>query len=91
MRLSLIGLDGEPSYENIEICNSRTHLSAESFTVRETEVLRLLAKSHTTPEIADKLHICPETVKSHRKNLLMKTQSKSTVALLMRAVREGWV
>jgi len=48
---------------------------------REKEVLRLMFDGLTNKEIADKLFISFETVKSHRKNILQKTGSKNTAAL----------
>jgi DNA-binding NarL/FixJ family response regulator len=48
---------------------------------REKEVLRLMFDGLTNKEIAGKLFISFETVKSHRKNILHKTGSKNTAAL----------
>lgn len=52
-------------------------------TEREMEVLRLVAKGLTAPEIAEKLFISEHTVKSHRKSLLSKTNSRNSVELVM--------
>src|SRR5918994_1498844 len=43
-------------------------------TTRELEVLRLVADGHTNEEIAQRLHLARETVKSHVRNLLAKLQ-----------------
>jgi len=48
---------------------------------REKEVLRMMFEGLTNKEIAEKLFISFETVKSHRKNILQKTGSKNTAAL----------
>lgn len=48
---------------------------------REKEVLRMMFDGFTNKEIAQKLFISFETVKSHRKNILLKTGSKNTAAL----------
>lgn len=50
--------------------------------VREIEVLGLIMQGHTNQEIADKLFISFETVRSHRKNILEKTGAKNTAALI---------
>ncbi|MFZ0456799.1 MAG: helix-turn-helix transcriptional regulator, partial [Ignavibacteriaceae bacterium] len=50
--------------------------------VREIEVLGLIMLGYTTKEIADKLFISYETVKSHRKNILEKTGAKNTASLI---------
>lgn len=50
--------------------------------VREIEVLGLIMLGYTNKDIADRLFISFETVKSHRKNILMKTGAKNTAALV---------
>lgn len=50
--------------------------------IREIEVLGLIMQGFTNNEIAEKLFICYETVKSHRKNILEKTGAKNTAALI---------
>ncbi|MBK5269607.1 MAG: response regulator transcription factor, partial [Bacteroidia bacterium] len=41
-------------------------------TLREKEVLELIAEGYTNPQIAEKIFLSPFTVDSHRKNLLAK-------------------
>lgn len=48
---------------------------------REKEVLSMMFNGLTSKEIAQQLFISFETVKSHRKNILVKTGSKNTAAL----------
>jgi DNA-binding CsgD family transcriptional regulator len=50
--------------------------------IRELEVLGLIMNGMTNNEIAEKLFISYETVKSHRNNILIKTGSKNTAALI---------
>ena len=50
--------------------------------IRELEVLDLLMQGLTNKEIASRLFISYETVKSHRKHILQKTSSKNTAALV---------
>lgn len=59
-------------------------------TKREIEILRLLAKAHTTAEIAEQLFISPFTVDTHRKNLLSKLNLKNTPALVKYAMENGY-
>jgi DNA-binding NarL/FixJ family response regulator len=53
----------------------------ELLSKREKEVLRMMFEGLTNKEIAQRLFISFETVKSHRKNILLKTGSKNTAAL----------
>ena len=57
-------------------------VKSRKLSVREIEVLGLIMLGYTTREIADKLFICYETVKSHRKNILEKTGAKNTASLI---------
>ena len=50
--------------------------------IREVEVLSLIMQGLTNHEIAEKLFISYETVRSHRKNILVKTGAKNTAALI---------
>lgn len=48
------------------------HVTDDSLTVREVEVLRLIASGNANKVIADQLSITEETVKGHVKNILSK-------------------
>ena len=56
---------------------------------RETEVLQLLSEGLTTNEIAEKLFTSKRTIETHRQNILEKTQTKNTAALIRMAVTQG--
>lgn len=58
-------------------------------TKREEEVLRLIAREFTTPEIAEKLYIAASTVETHRRNLIAKFGVKGTLGLVRKAVEMG--
>jgi DNA-binding CsgD family transcriptional regulator len=49
----------------------------ERLTERETEILQLVADGLVTPEIAAKLAISPETVKTHMHHVLAKLEARS--------------
>jgi DNA-binding NarL/FixJ family response regulator len=53
---------------------------------REIEIIKLLAEGLTSIQIAEKLFIADHTVKTHRKNILRKTGSVSTSALVQFAL-----
>ncbi|MCB0670182.1 MAG: helix-turn-helix transcriptional regulator [Saprospiraceae bacterium] len=52
---------------------------------REKQILHLIAHEYTTPQIAQRLHISGDTVKSHRKSLFSKVGAKNTAGLIRRA------
>jgi DNA-binding NarL/FixJ family response regulator len=60
-------------------------------TRRETDLLRLITEGFTNEEIAEKLFLGSETIKSYRKNLLFKLNAKNTAALVKMALEEKLV
>lgn len=58
---------------------------------REKEVLLLIAEGFTNQEIADKIFTSKRTVEGHRQNLIDKTQSRNSAALIRYAVVRGIV
>jgi DNA-binding NarL/FixJ family response regulator len=58
-------------------------------TEREREVLQLLAQGFTNAEIADKLFTSKRTIETHRQNIMDKTQTRNTAALIKLAARQG--
>lgn len=60
-------------------------------TSREIEVLRLLTTGAGNEEIAEKLYISPNTVKTHIKHLLEKTGFSSRTQLAIQSRITGFV
>lgn len=58
-------------------------------TKRECEIINLLSYGLSSKEIAQKLFISRETVASHRKNILSKTQAKNAACLIRLAFESG--
>jgi len=58
-----------------------------NLTAREHEILRLIAREYSNNLIAEMLFISERTVETHRKNILVKTNSKSVVGLIQYALR----
>ncbi len=52
---------------------------------REMEVLRLIIMEFTTNEIAMRLFLSAETVKSHRKSLLNKLHARNVAGIVRKA------
>lgn len=69
------------------------HLGDESnpLTNREMEILRLLVTNMSTKEIAEKICRSPHTVKNHRKNMLRKSGTSTTLELILLAKRKLWL
>ena len=59
--------------------------------MREIEVLHLVAEGYTNQEMADKLFLSKRTVEGHRQTLIDKTGSKNTAALIRFAVTNGFL
>ena len=64
---------------------------ASGLSAREQEILHLVADGLTTAQIAEKLYTSPRTVETHRQNILEKTGTKNTAALVKAAVSQGWL
>jgi DNA-binding CsgD family transcriptional regulator len=58
-------------------------------THRELEVLGLIADGHSTGEIAKKLWITPETVRTHVRRLLDRLDARTRAHAVSIAYREG--
>ena len=59
----------------------------EKLTSREREVLGLLAEGYTSKQIAAKLFLSPETVRTHRKHLMAKLDIHNISRLIKFALR----
>jgi len=60
----------------------------EALTLRETEVLRLIAGGHSNKEIANALYISEKTVKTHVSNILQKLHLADRTQAALYAVRQ---
>lgn len=87
----MVGLNGRPSYYNIDPdkpdFNGSHH--NEIFSEREIEIIELISKGFTNNEIAEKLHISSETIRTHRKNILRKCDCKNFPELIAFCIRNG--
>lgn len=65
--------------------------SSVKISKRETEILQLIIKEHSSREMAEILGISFNTVETHRKHLLNKFGVKTSVGLVREAMRSGVV
>jgi DNA-binding CsgD family transcriptional regulator len=61
---------------------AHVEVNHQKLSIREIEILGLIMQGLTNNEIAAKLFVSYETVKSHRKHILEKTAAKNTAALI---------
>jgi DNA-binding NarL/FixJ family response regulator len=61
----------------------------DGLSLREREVLQLVAEGHTTKEIATVLKLSPKTVDSHREHIMEKLGIRNIAGLTKYAIREG--
>jgi DNA-binding NarL/FixJ family response regulator len=62
-----------------------------NITKRELEVLELLAEGLNNKEIGDRLFVSERTIVGHKSNLMAKTNTKNTLALLTYAIKKGLI
>lgn len=62
-----------------------------NFTPRELEVLQQMATAASYKEIAARLFISEETVRTHAKHILNKVGQPNRVQAVLAAVRAGWI
>jgi len=58
---------------------------------REQELLRLIVAGKSNIEIADKMCLGYETIKSYRKHLMLKLNTSNTAELVRMALEQKWV
>lgn len=92
-KISFIGYNGEPSYYNLdpgELVSEYTPTKS-LFSAREVEVIKLMAEGFTAAETAEKLSLSAETVKTHIKNILSRSECKNTPQLIVKCIKEGLI
>jgi DNA-binding NarL/FixJ family response regulator len=70
---------------------SRPAESLDTLTVRQREVLQLVAEGKTVKEIAGILHVSPRTVEFHKYRIMEELGLRSTGELTQYAIRHGIV
>lgn len=76
------GLGGKPSEKKRLVVDI-------PLTERELEVLHLICKEQTNPEIAETLFVTTRTVEAHKRNLLEKTGCKNVAGLVLYAIERN--
>ena len=73
------------------VANNSATSGIETLTEREREILKLVAESHSTKEIAQKLGISVKTVDNHRTNLMRKLDLHDVASLTRCSLEIGLI
>lgn len=75
--------------EFINASSNNNQTSSTELSIREKEVLQLIAEGKSTREVAELLFISIKTVESHRKNIMVKLDLHTIPELTKYAIRSG--
>jgi DNA-binding NarL/FixJ family response regulator len=81
-----LAVNHEDDWERI-----RRGLNKPILTIREKEVLKLIAEGKLNKEIADLLFISVYTVQRHRANIMEKLHLKNTADLVKYVIQKGYI
>ncbi|TLM97884.1 MAG: response regulator transcription factor, partial [Actinobacteria bacterium] len=62
-----------------------------ALSVREREVLQLIAEGNSTRDVAERLHLSVKTVEAHRRQIMERLGVYTVAGLVKSAVRDGLV
>jgi DNA-binding NarL/FixJ family response regulator len=82
---------GDLAGEIAQLLKNRGNFPCEPLSVRERQVLQLIAEGKLNREIADILHISVRTVENHRARLMKKLKLNKTADLVRYAIQQGIV
>jgi len=84
-------LSGDIAHELIQASHKeKSTWPSDPLTIREREILKLVAEGISNRGIADLLYISIRTVEHHRANIMKKLNIKNTANLIKYAVRMGY-
>ena len=92
-KVSFINVAGGPSYYNIGKITDIEHYDKPQklLTNREIEILGLISEGLSSKETSAQLSISYETVRTHRNNILKKTNFKTIAQAVGYSIREGLI
>jgi two-component system, NarL family, response regulator NreC len=86
-------VSGEEEYVSPRVAERlqafRRSLTGGELSVREVEVLRLIALGYTSVEVARKLRLSPRTIETHRAHIQSKLALRTRAELVRYALRRG--
>ena len=72
--------------EDVDILVKKQEESNIWLTTREQELIRLIADGYTNQEMAEELYLGVETIKTYRKNMILKLGAKNSMMLVKMAI-----
>lgn len=75
----------------VDACLARNAPGDDPLTLREREVLQLIAEGQKTKQIADVLNVSVKTAESHRSRIMSKLDIHDTAGLVRYAIRRGLI
>jgi len=79
------------SPQDLALMNSPMRVDHEELTVREKQVVTMVAEGLKSKDVAKLLSISIRTVEHHRANVMKKTGIKSTADLIKYAIQKGYI
>ena len=92
-KMTMIGYDGLSSYYKVGPSPALDQYTNEEikYSRRELQVLRLISEGSSNETIADLLDISVGTVRTHRKNILAKSNAGNSVQAVAEAIRRNLI
>lgn len=75
----------------LNLIKNKTYDENISLTRREKEILELICKGYSNQRISEQLFISQRTVERHRSSLLLKTDSKNSISLVVYSIKHKLV
>ena len=82
----------KPSYYaiyNNGVYNFKENTFKNMFTPREVDIIHKISLGQKFNEIAERLHVSPHTVNTHKKNILFKSDCSTMTEVIAKCIREG--
>lgn len=90
--VSFLHLNGGESYYGIHSLEDLEHVQSKlAISNREIEILKLISEGFSSKDIANYLYISLDTVRTHRRNILNKTNFKNLTQAVGHYIREGLI
>jgi DNA-binding NarL/FixJ family response regulator len=90
-REQLVALERERTAASFRLGPSNPTRTPPPLNNSQREILRLMTEGCSNREIAGRVHLSENTVKSHIQEILRRLEARNRVQAAVRATREGWV